>query len=511
MSKYVINFSPLGLDGNTSVLVGRQPYESGRLNELRNEFVETHVFRRDTVDDVIVDIPVVPGQKPIGNIQEEVDLRHHRRLLPPLVAAALIRTFSGSRDILSSRPVGVLGAVSRGLVKHHALPDWIQKRSLVQFETRVMHGTGDAPILGLVLDVRIKNLILGSCAQLMALGVSPLHRYIQVEEKPYDPRLMKRRRLVGRVVAIEGNCLVLEDHADGFETVAATEAFLEARRETFDDCIKRILGNSAAAILGNAANAAAALHAGPGRQAQIEETLKFLREKTSLEPVPGAEITFGSLLSSDDREFPATETIPKPILVFDPSSTRKGDWNEKGLKDNGPYDQRTFSPKQLKIAVICQAKHEGQVDRFVAKFLDGMPDTLIGPRRVARYGDGFLRRFCLDKPRVRFFTSKSAKAEDYVAASRQALAQAADEGFKWNLALVQVEEEFKSTEGELQSLLRDKIRVFETRRSRPECPLGNDVAARRTACILSKSCKPSELRQAWGRSLASGLAADCCS
>jgi hypothetical protein len=118
------------------------------------------------------------------------------------------------------------------------------------------------------------------------------------------------------------------------------------------------------------------------------------------------------MLLSDNNGFPVTETIPKPLLVFDPSGTRKDDWNERGIKKNGPYDQRTFSPKQLRITVVCQAKHEGQVDRFIAKFLDGMPEVLTGQSRIARYGDGFLRRFALEKPSVSFFTAQSAQAED---------------------------------------------------------------------------------------------------
>lgn len=450
MMGYTINFAPINLQGNTSIHVGRQPYDSDRLDELRREFRETHVFQRDGADDVIIDIPIIAGQNPIGNVQEEIDLTRQYNLLPALLSAALLRAFSGVRDIISDRPVSVLGAELRGLARHPDLPGWIQKRTLLKFETRSIYGTSKKRMLGLICETRVKNLILGSCAKLLALDFSPLGRYVQVEQEAPDPRLMKRRRLVGRVVSIQGDKLILEDNEEGFETVSAAEAFIEARWETFDDCVRRILGNSASAVLEKAENEAAALHSGPGRKKQIEDILKYLSETSVLEPVPGVRMTFGPMLSSSSREFPVMETIPKPILVFDPSGSRKDEWNERGLKHNGPYDQRTFSPKQLRIAVICQARYEGQVDRFVAKFLDGMPDVLTGheQRRTARYGDGFLRRFCLEKPNVAFFTAPSASVDDYRTASRQALEQAVNEGFKWHLALVQVEEEFKSLDGE---------------------------------------------------------------
>ena len=411
MSNYTINFAPIDIHGESRVLIGRQSYEKERLEELRREFGETHVFRRDRTGDIIVDIPVVDGQNPLGNIQEEVDLANTPTLWPPLLSAALVRAFSGNRDILSNNPVAVLGAQQRGLVKHSDLPEWIQKRTLLKFETRWIYRSHGERRLGLVCETRLKNLILGTCADLMALGVSPLGRYVRVEIEPQDARMMKPRMLIGKVVSIDGDVLILEDHKEGFETVRATEAFLEARKETFAYCISQILGADAGEVLDNAAAEAARLHSGPGRKKQIDDALNYLREKASLQAVPGAQFTFGSMLSSGSAEFPVTEIIPKPVLVFDPSGTRKDDWNERGLKENGPYDQRTFSPKQLKIAVVCQGKYEGQVDRFVAKFLDGVPDTLTGGKyKTARYGDGFLRRFCLEKPRVTFFTAASASA-----------------------------------------------------------------------------------------------------
>jgi Piwi domain len=73
---------------------------------------------------------------------------------------------------------------------------------------------------------------------------------------------------------------------------------------------------------------------------------------------------------------------------------------------------------------------------------------MTGKAGVARYGDGFIRRFNLDKPKVSFFTTPTASADDYAEASRKALQQSADEGFRWDLAIVQVEEEFKKCNGD---------------------------------------------------------------
>lgn len=442
-----INFAPIELDGGPDVSIGRQPYDDARLKELRREFGTTHIFYRDGRNSAIVDIPVATNVDPIGNVRQRVDLRRMPGAWSPLFTAALLRVFHGLRTIESVRPVSVLGAESKGLVQHPRLPRLFQKRSALQFHTRSIYLPGGKRIFGLVIETRLRNLIHASCAELLMLGVPIVGRYVQIEESPDDSRLSPRRSLVGRVALVNGSSLVLTDNREGFETIDAAGSFLEPRKEIFDDCIRRLLGGDAPAVLDSAEAQASQFHSGPGRKQQIQGALLYLRDKADLQAVPGVRFKLGSLLGSDSRDFPATETMPRPILVFDPSGSRKDDWNERGLKKNGPYDQRTFSAKKLRIAVICQAKFEGQVDRFVAKFLDGMPETLTGAKKVARYGDGFLRRFQLGKPSVRFFTAKTASVGDYEAASRELLQVATDDGVKWDLALVQVEEEFKKCDG----------------------------------------------------------------
>jgi hypothetical protein len=113
-----------------------------------------------------------------------------------------------------------------------------------------------------------------------------------------------------------------------------------------------------------------------------------------------------------------TEAIQKPLLVFDPSGTKTDRWNEHGLDQYGPYDQRTFAPKQLRVAVVCRATHEGQVDAFIAKFLDGLPIIKTGTGQWTRvpYAKGFIRRYALEAPKVQLFAAKTASVADYTAA-----------------------------------------------------------------------------------------------
>ena len=226
------------------------------------------------------------------------------------------------------------------------------------------------------------------------------------------------------------------------------DARLKASHVDFDWCVRQLLGSAAEQVLTDAKFRAAELHSGPGRLKMIEDTLAFLRTQT-LEAVPGTVFKIGTLLDSKQSGFPASEMIVKPSLVFDPSGVRTDHWSERGIKENGPYDQRTFTPKKLNIAVICQARHEGQVDAFIAKFLDGMPDVKTGRPgyQTARYGDGFLRRFQLERPNVQTFTTSSPSLSGYQEACTKGLEYAANFGIQWDLALVQIEEDFKTLPG----------------------------------------------------------------
>ena len=443
-----LNFAPVKITGETIIQVGYRSFEKDILSDLRREFAKTHVFRTDRQDDTIIDIPVVPDAEPLSDKVMELDLKETHWHWPSLMNAAIVRAFSGKREIARDHPVEVLGSAKRNFIGHDGLPAWVQKRSLLEFTPRTIFGSDSKPQFGLLCDARVRNLLLATCDQLIEAGLSPLGRYVLVDHPPNDPRLTLRPQIVGRVASISDGQLVLEDHREGYETVEANKARLSGSKADFDWCVRGLLGNDAERALQEANLAASQLHAGPGRLKTIEETLGFLRDD-SLEAVPGAQFEISQLLDSRSPSFPTREMIKKPSLVFDPSETRTDDWNERGIKANGPYDQRTFTPKGLNIAVICQDRYEGQVETFVAKFLEGMPDVKTGRRgrEQARYGDGFLRRFQLEKANVQTFTSLSPTLESYEKACTNALEHAADTGIQWDLALVQVEEDFKSLPG----------------------------------------------------------------
>jgi hypothetical protein len=442
--KLQLNFSPVSLVGNTIIDAGYRSYDEELLKTLRREHGNTHIFRRDHNENSIIDIPVVSGVKPLSNVTFEIDLVDEYRFWPALLNAALVRAFHEKREILNDYPVQVLGNIKANFIQSPNLPDWVQMRPLYEFTPRTVFNKNEEPQFGLLFDVRSRNFIRTSCLELIKRGISPVGKYILVDGDSRDSRLTPKPRLVGRVARVEGDKLVLEDHREGFETVKAEDARLSGNLTDFDWCIRELLGKGYESVIKIAQSKANELHVGPGRLSAIQTSLQYLKE-TKIEAVPGVVFKFEDLLAGVDSRFPQTERIEKPTLVFDPAGTRKDVWNERGVKTNGPYDQRTFTPKKLNIAVICQSRFEGQVDIFIAKLLDGMPDVLTGPkgRQQARYGDGFLRRYQLERANVQTFTSNSSTLQGYLDACNDALSSVADFNFSWDLAIVQIEEDFK--------------------------------------------------------------------
>ena len=109
VSSLLLNFLPVALRGETRIFVGYRPYEQETLEELRQEFGQSHVFKRNYEDNTILEIPVITGAEPLSNTSAEEDLAKAPWLWKPLLNAALLRVFAGQREIVHDYPVSVLG------------------------------------------------------------------------------------------------------------------------------------------------------------------------------------------------------------------------------------------------------------------------------------------------------------------------------------------------------------------------------------------------------------------
>lgn len=234
---------------------------------------------------------------------------------------------------------------------------------------------------------------------------------------------------------------------------------LEPRRENVEWCLRHLEPKHAEVILARLRALAFEVNTGPDRLRRISSMFDHLRS-VSFELAPGVRFTLGGLLKHNAKAtwFPKREVIKKPPLVFSPLPARTDIWNERGIDGYGPYDQRSFTPRRPRIAVVCQAEVQGQVEQFVRKFLDGMPDITVGrpPSSRKPYERGFIRRFALEGVDTTFFTAASVSGQSYRDACRRAIVHAADRGFDWALALIQIDDAFHLLDGDENPYLVSK-------------------------------------------------------
>lgn len=448
MPKLLLNAVSVSTPPDVKVVVGLQPYDKEALTALRRKHCGDYLFKRGGKTGNLIQSVALKADLPmLGTDTEEVVLAESPWLLAPLTLETLLRTFVElQRPVLKVHPLSVLSQRPANLFPpNDLLPPWLQRRVVLDFETRSTHARNDQKEVVLACGVRTRNFIDADCAILLEAQVPLVGRYVATRRPADDVRVQGHLRLAGRVTQCVGTRLELEDYGDGPASLEAAEAYLEPRKENVVWCARHFLGANAERVLNDADNAAAKHLVGPERLGLVRRMFDYLRSQ-NLQLAPGAQLILGPLAGSEKGSWPfRTETIQKPSLVFDPSGTRTDRWNERGLDQNGPYDQRTFTPKKLRIAVVCQAPYEGQVDAFLAKFLDGLPDVKSGYGDFARapYGKGFIRRYGLETPKVQTFTSRGSSAQDYANACREAVEAATSGGFEWNLAVVQIDQDFK--------------------------------------------------------------------
>src|SRR4051812_12212901 len=166
MAKLLLNVASVGTTPDAKAMVGTQPYEADTLRALRAQHASRYLVKRGGKDgDEILTVALAPGLAPIGDASSEQDLLTAHWLLGPLVAEALVRFFTSiGRPILRWRPLRVVSQQPGNIFPAEArLPDWLQRRLVLNFETRTIHRADAAPIVVLACGVNTRNVIDVSC------------------------------------------------------------------------------------------------------------------------------------------------------------------------------------------------------------------------------------------------------------------------------------------------------------------------------------------------------------
>lgn len=460
--KLILNLSPIRYS-NAEVKVGVFEFkDKDHLRALRDAHFKTHVLRRE--GDEILSVPVVAGAPLIGDSSRTVELKKNPHLCAALIRDALINYLhSIGRQVRDYAPVKFLtdnqaDFIASSLPAGMACPSWLALKPLYEADIRVVTLDRYAPFVGLALNVQATWIINRACKEFLEEDFPLAGLYVGKYLPNVDDRVVPKLQRVGRVKDVQGDTLLLDDSRDDIESVDAGKAVLVRDHEAIERCLAHVFNRQAARIEETLHQKLADFRNGQVRLQNLKKVVSFLAG-LNLEMLPGHQFSFNPFFTEGvSKVFPAIQIADKPTYIFDPAGRRTDTWHDRGLEVHGPFAYQNHTPTKPKVCVICQASQKGRVEQFLYKFKNGIAaqnsnDSFRAAQsnqsiKKPPFAQGLVRKYKLDDVSFEFFTADDDRAESYLKAARQALAQERDRDMKWDLALVQIEERFHKLHGD---------------------------------------------------------------
>lgn len=451
MASLVLNVAPFALTEPAVVRATEIPFVSReQLQVLRRQHGTEYVFRRR--EDRVLCLHLVESPTPLAEGGASTDIALAGQ--PALVAALLERAIVDllvrlGRVMLDVEPIQFLSENPKDdLVKAVGadLPDWLKIRLSYRIHVRLRHPREETPEVIVVVDTHVRHDIEKPVSELLTLGIDPRTLYVR-EDISAPGEAFRRRRLIGCVDQVANGHLVLSDGRDGREKIDAATAYLEARDDATERCLQKLVGARARRLMEAIADAAHQLQGAEQRLARIKGALQFLA-KDALVLAPRVRGRIRALVGDGSTFYPRFPP-PSVTYVFDPRGVKLADKNSVGLMKHGPYSSHGSAFNSApRICVICDGAHQGEVERFLYRFLEGIEHSV--------YARGLRGLYAMQPRQPVFFPATDGSAQAYRKASNAAIEAAAAENAPWDLAFVQVRESTKDLLGDANPYLVTK-------------------------------------------------------
>lgn len=465
-TQFVLNVAPILLDDKAEISVGLIPYvDHNQLRMLQESHRSTHLIRRhrlDTLDDdhetsnQIAAIPIVTDPPLVGTTFRNLPLRDNLGHVAALIRESLISYFSAfPRRVLDYRPIKFLAEgmndnlLEQSLPKGITCPEWLGVNPLFELDVRVIEIVRGEPFIGICMNLFTRKRIEANCQQMLHEGFPVVGHYVKRLMNTNDARIQPHLQLVGKAASVDDGSILLADHRDDFPQIDSSVAYLETA--AFDDVLRHYFKSTYGTVKSKLDNALERFSEGPEKFARLERLRSYL-EAHPLDFLPERRFKIGKFLSEGDLKFPSIRVAPPVTYVFDSTGQKTDTWPVRGIDKHGPYSTPTFSPTEPKICVICQKPHRGRVEQFVRKFLHGIGQasqkTDRGmPAKKQPFEKGFIRKYALQDAQTEFFEVEERTADSYRKAIIRALQTMNDRNFRFDLALVEIEESFHMLKG----------------------------------------------------------------
>ncbi len=412
-----LNAFPLKVP-DTELEVLQVPYDKETLDGLRAQYGSTHPFRRQG-DNIL--IFSADGVFPTSGTPQTIALKEDFGIFCFLVKDGLTRHLAGmGRNPFGFTPIELVSTKPDDDLLIPILGDAYPFKVCAKYtiDTRIVKGQ---PCL--VIDCTTRRVLKENGLYFLNAGFDLVGRYVATDQEG------GYRKSLGSVSECNGETLNVTRPDGEVVHVNAKDVYLEASRVNFDDYILHTHGRKKDAIVELIRQAVSAFNGGENKKARIL-TLKNYIQSRIIALIDGTRIEI--------EDWPDIQSecgqMQKPVFVFNDNG--EADWAEKGLTQYGPYTKRTFDRNDPSICVICAQHDKGRVEQFVRKLLKGISNSKY-------FRSGLEGKFTLGTSRVEVFTIATDSVDAYKNAIEGAIRKKADDGGRWDLALVQVRQSFK--------------------------------------------------------------------
>ena len=412
-----LNAFPLKIP-NAELEALQVPYDKETLDGLRAQYRTTHSFRRQG-DNILIFSG--DGMFPISGTPQIISYKDNFGIFCSLVKDGLkMHLVELGRNPSGFNPIELMSAKSEDNLLVPILGDAYPFKVCAKYtiDTRIVKGH---PCL--VIDCTTRRVLKENGLYFLNAGFDLMGRYVVTDQDD------GYRKLLGSVSACNGKTLNVTRPDEQVVQIDAKDVYLEASRANFDDFILHTHGGQKDAIVERIRQAVSTFNSGENKNARIRALKDYIQSKT-ISLIDGSRI---KIRNSPDIQSEC-EQMQKPVFVFNDNG--EAGWAEKGLTQYGPYTKRTFDRNDPSICVICAQHDKGRVEQFVRKLLKGIP-------RSKYFSSGLEGKFTLGTSCVEVFVTATDSAGAYKNAIEAAIRKKADDGDRWDLALVQIRQSFK--------------------------------------------------------------------
>lgn len=449
----ILNVIPLSFN-KTTIEIGRLPYIEGEAYRvLRENNWRTHAFRYDSRSEEILNISLVPHEKPLGT-PNTVEINEHLLLIAKAIQRNILVWLADSLTILKgTKKLAFWGKADNALLLSKAVEDLrlekiddLEVSLRYEIDCRMFLHRDDEPFIGLVIDLATSNIIDIPISKLVEDGLIVNGRYVcrRQDQEETEEYLHPKLELVGRVIRQEGTKLLLTD-TEGITEVESDQAFLEPSLLNLQDIITLYYKSKAGIVLDKLRSYRSPVNSGNDKLDKIKATLQGLKDNHSIIIANGVEITLGDLLNPTDRLFPSRISTQRPTLLFGPQGRNTGTIPDRSLTELGPYMYMQHDRNTPLLAVVCEPNSRGRVEQFIEMLKEGFPDDLWNnSQRENPYQSGLIGKYRLARVKVEYEECSESTPQAYKEAANRLLNRLTDTP---DLAIVQIRESFQQFYG----------------------------------------------------------------